>query len=65
MSESHDRTESIFAAAVALPAAAERAAFLATACAGDAVLQARIEALLRAHDRAGHLLDRRFRAVWK
>jgi non-specific serine/threonine protein kinase/serine/threonine-protein kinase len=57
MSESPDRTESIFAAALALPAAADRAAFLATACVGDAVLQARIEALLRAHDRAGHLLD--------
>jgi eukaryotic-like serine/threonine-protein kinase len=58
MNESADRSESIFAAAVALPSAAARTAFLLTACAGDAVLQARIEALLRAHDRAGHLLDR-------
>ena len=57
MTESPDRTESIFAAAVALPNAAERAPYLDQACAGDAVLRARIEALLRAHDRAGHLLD--------
>lgn len=55
---SFDRTESIFAAALELPSGTERAAYLVTACAGDAALQARIEALLRAHDRAGHLLDR-------
>ncbi len=58
MTESPDRTESIFAAAVALPNAAERAPYLDQACCADAVLRARIEALLRAHDRAGHLLDR-------
>ena len=58
MTESPDRIESIFAAALALPRAAERAPYLAQACADDAVLRARIEALLRAHDRAGHLLDR-------
>lgn len=57
MSESPDRIESIFAAAVALPSAAERAPYLDQACAGDAVLRTRIEGLLRAHDRAGHLLD--------
>ncbi len=58
MAESPDRTESIFAAAVDIPASAERAAYLDQACADDAGLRGRIEALLRAHDRAGHLLDR-------
>jgi serine/threonine protein kinase len=57
MSETPDRTESVFAAAVDLPADA-RAAYLAEVCAADPGLRARIEALLRAHDRAGHLLDR-------
>jgi tetratricopeptide (TPR) repeat protein len=57
MPEPTDCTESVFAAAAALPAD-ERAAHLDEACAGDPVLRARIEALLRAHDRAGHLLDR-------
>jgi WD40 repeat protein/serine/threonine protein kinase len=51
-----DRIESIFAAAVALPAQ-ERPDHLDQACAGDADLRARVEALLRAHDRAGHPLD--------
>jgi serine/threonine protein kinase len=58
MTETHDRTESIFAAAVALATAAERAAYLDQVCAGDAALRGRVEALLRAHERAGHLLDR-------
>ena len=57
MTETPDRTESIFAAAVALATAEERAAYLDQAwrrpgspgtCRGPA----------RAHDRAGHLLDR-------
>jgi eukaryotic-like serine/threonine-protein kinase len=58
MTEAPDRTESIFAAAVALTSAAERAAYLDQACAGDAALRNHVEALLRAHERAGHLLDR-------
>lgn len=41
--------KSIFLAAADKPAA-ERAAYLDTACAGDAVLRQRVEALLRAHD---------------
>src|SRR5262245_11683545 len=57
MSERTDRTESLFAAAVALETA-ERAAFLDEACAGDPELRARLDALLRAHNRAGHPLDR-------
>jgi serine/threonine protein kinase len=58
MSETLDRTESVFAAAVALADADKRAAYLEQACAGDATLRGRVEALLRAHARAGHLLDR-------
>src|SRR5215831_11244897 len=57
MSDTSDLTESIFAATVALANADERAAYIEQACKGDAALQARVEALLRAHDRAGHLLD--------
>ena len=58
MNNTPDRTESVFAAAVALATAAERAAYLEQACAGDPNLRGRVEALLRAHERAGHLLDR-------
>jgi len=58
ISETADRTESIFAAAVALATVVERAAYLDQACAGDAALRGRVEALLRAHERAEHLLDR-------
>src|SRR5262249_36690141 len=58
MTETADRTESIFAAAVAMATAEERAAYLDHACSGDAGLRGHVEALLRAHERAGHLLDR-------
>jgi hypothetical protein len=58
MSEAPDRLESLFAAAVALADADERAAYLERACAGDVALRGQVEALLRAHARAGHLLDR-------
>src|SRR5262245_32589404 len=54
----NDRTESVFAAAVALADAGQRAAYLEHACAGDAALRQRVEALLAAHDRAAHFLDR-------
>src|SRR5262245_5098022 len=57
MNEPADRTESVFAAVVALAAPDERAAFLDHACADDPPWRARVEALVRAHDRAGHLLD--------
>jgi serine/threonine protein kinase/tetratricopeptide (TPR) repeat protein len=53
----NDRAESVFAAAVALPAA-ERAAYLDRACAADPELRRRAEALLRAHDQREHFLDR-------
>jgi eukaryotic-like serine/threonine-protein kinase len=52
-----DRTESLFAAAVALPAET-RARFLDQACAEDPDLRECLENLLRAHDKAEHLLDR-------
>jgi serine/threonine protein kinase/formylglycine-generating enzyme required for sulfatase activity len=58
MSETPDRTESLFAATVALASPVERTALLDRECGDDLALRARIEALLRAHDRAGHLLDR-------
>jgi eukaryotic-like serine/threonine-protein kinase len=58
MSDTPDRTESIFAAVLALATADERAAYLDQACAGDAALRSHVEALLRAHERAGNLLDR-------
>ena len=57
MPETADRTESLFAAAVALPPE-EREAFLERECPGDAALRDRLLALLRAHDRAGHVIDR-------
>lgn len=57
MTATLDRTESIFAAAVALTGS-ERSAYVDQACADSPELRARVEALLRAHDRAGHLLDR-------
>ncbi|MBI5690023.1 MAG: serine/threonine protein kinase [Verrucomicrobia bacterium] len=44
-----DREESLFAAAVALPAG-DRAAFLAVACGEDGDLRARLSSLLSAHD---------------
>jgi tetratricopeptide (TPR) repeat protein len=57
MPEIADRTESVFAAAVALRAD-ERAAYLDRECAADPALRKHVEALLRAHDCSGHLLDR-------
>jgi serine/threonine protein kinase/tetratricopeptide (TPR) repeat protein len=51
-----DRTESLFAAAVAL-SRDERAGFLDAECPDDPAMRRRVEALLRAHERAGHLLD--------
>src|SRR5215470_577460 len=55
MSSNAQREEEIFTAAVQLPAE-ERATYLEQACADDATLRQRIEALLRALDRASPLL---------
>jgi serine/threonine protein kinase/Flp pilus assembly protein TadD len=49
--------ESVFAQAVEIPSAPERAAFLDRACANNPGLRAEVEALLRAHERSGDLLD--------
>src|SRR5690349_14657618 len=50
------REESLFAAALDLPAPA-RPAFLTDACGGDAGLRARVERLLAADDRPSGILD--------
>src|SRR5262249_48919882 len=49
--------ESIFAQALEIGSAAERAAFLDRTCGDDHALRAAVEALLRAHERSGDLLD--------
>jgi eukaryotic-like serine/threonine-protein kinase len=51
------RDDEIFAEALELPAAG-RAAFLDRACAGDAGLRARVEALLASHEAARSYLER-------
>ena len=56
MSQPLDREETLFAEALALPAGARRE-FLARACADDAVLLARVEALLQAHEGPSDLLN--------
>src|SRR5687768_13508823 len=53
MDDAANRIEALFADAVRLPAAGQRATFLAGACGNDARLLARVEALLSAHDDAG------------
>ncbi len=57
MPETADRTESLFAEAVALRPE-ERDGYLERECAGDPALRDRLLTLLRAHDRAGHAIDR-------
>src|SRR5208283_3342805 len=52
----HQQARSIFLAAVKKATPAERAAFLAVACVGNAALRKRVEALLQAHDEPGSLL---------
>jgi serine/threonine protein kinase/TolA-binding protein len=56
MDERYQREESLFAEAQSLPPAA-RAAFLREACAPDAEMRFRLEALLREHDDAANLMD--------
>ena len=51
MNPEPDPVESLFAIVLGKPAA-ERAAYLDQACAGDAALRQRIEALLKAHSEA-------------
>ena len=49
--------ESIFAQALDLESAAERAAYLDHACGANRQLRAEVEALLRANEKSGDLLD--------
>jgi serine/threonine protein kinase len=49
--------ESIFAQALEISSAADRAAFLDRACGHDQTLRAEVEALLRAQDQPGDVLD--------
>jgi hypothetical protein len=50
--------ETIFALALEQADPAARAAFLDTACNGDAALRQRVEAMLRAHEQVGDFLER-------
>jgi serine/threonine protein kinase len=56
MSESPQREEELFAAALALPEA-ERRSFLEHECGGDTELGLRVEALLRVHEEARDFLE--------
>ena len=49
--------ESIFAAALEKTSPAERDVYLKSACAGDPELRRRVDALLKAHEQSGDLLD--------
>ena len=49
--------ESIFFRALDIPSAAERAAYLDRTCGANRQLRAEVEALLRAHEESGDLLD--------
>jgi len=49
--------QSIFGEALECASPAEQAAYLDRACGGDTALRARVEALLRAHQKAGHFLQ--------
>jgi eukaryotic-like serine/threonine-protein kinase len=51
--------ESIFAGALEIDTPAERATFLDKSCGSDSALRIRVDALLRAHERSGDLLDPR------
>src|SRR5689334_12798020 len=48
---------SVFSEALECPSAAERAAYLDRACGDDADLRARVEDLLRAHERTPNFLE--------
>jgi hypothetical protein len=56
MTDQADRIESVFAAALQQPSSQERGNFLDRECADNPVLRGRVEALLKAHDRAGSFL---------
>jgi serine/threonine protein kinase len=57
MSPERNDIESIYTEARSRMGEAERSAYVQSACAGDPGLRARVEALLKAHDRAGQFLE--------
>jgi tetratricopeptide (TPR) repeat protein/serine/threonine protein kinase len=57
MSDAGRNVKAIFGEALDCASPAEQAAYLDRACGGDPALRARVEALLRAHQRAGHFLE--------
>ena len=56
MNDAPNRDEELFTEALGMPTG-QRTAFLDRACSGDESLQARVRALLGAHDRAGKFLE--------
>src|SRR5262245_2808589 len=58
MVQQSEPLEDIFLAALERPSAEERRAYLDAACADDAALRERIEALLSAHADAGSFLEK-------
>ena len=58
MNDAEEHLMTVFSAALDRGSADERQAYLDRACAGDPALRQRVEALLRAHDRAGGFLGR-------
>jgi hypothetical protein len=56
MNDAEEHLMTVFTAALDCGSAAERQAYLDRACAGDPALRHRVEALLRAHERAGGFL---------
>ena len=58
MNDAEEHLMTVFSAALERGSAAERQAYLDRACADDPPLRHRVEALLRAHDRAGGFLGR-------
>jgi WD40 repeat protein len=57
MTPDPQRVEAVFSAALEITSAGERRALLNEACAGDAALRERVEALLRAHEEAHSFLE--------
>jgi eukaryotic-like serine/threonine-protein kinase len=57
MSVAHERLKEILAEAVGKETAEARAAYLDTACQGDAALRQQVEGLLAAHEQAGGFLE--------
>jgi serine/threonine protein kinase/tetratricopeptide (TPR) repeat protein len=58
MPDPEEHLMTVFTAALECVSATDRDAYLERACAGDSALRVRVDALLRAHDRAGGFLGR-------